>query len=52
MIPEEEPSSEGREYVAEMPAAEPARLRSEGERMLRTLRERNIVLGAQTGTDS
>ncbi|KPJ80801.1 MAG: hypothetical protein AMJ58_07380 [Gammaproteobacteria bacterium SG8_30] len=53
---EESPGIPGAELieriVAEMPAAEPARLRSEGERMLRTLRERNIVLGAQTGTES
>jgi len=38
--------------VAEMPAADPGLLRSQGARMLYTLRERNIVLGAQARTAS
>ncbi len=50
---EEAPGLAGAELIervaADMPAADPAMLRSQGARILHTLRERNIVLGAQRG---
>jgi len=51
---DEAPGIPGAELIervaAEMPAADPVPLRSQGARMLLTLRERNVVLGAQPGT--